>query len=316
MTVPHVVCLGDLMVDVLARLPGPLAPGSDTPAPVRLTGGGAAANVACWLVAAGAQATFVGRAGDDALGRQAVADLIDAGVEARVSVDPQRPTGTCIVLVAPDGERTMVPDNGANAGLGEIAPDLPEHADALYVSGYALLGAGSRPFALEAMRIARERGWPIVVDAASAAPLQTDPDFLARLGRDVLVLANSDEALVLTELDDAAAAAQSLALRTGTAVVKRGAAGAVWSDGSGVRSVPAVPADVVDTTGAGDAFAAGFLAAWLAGVQVGEALVAGTQLGAHAVGTVGARPEHSPRKPRGTECSNSIRSSCARPGVT
>ncbi len=287
----HVVCVGDLMIDVLARLPGPLAPGSDTPAPVRLTGGGAAANVACWLVAAGARASFVGRVGDDVLGRQAVADLTAAGVEARVCVDPHRPTGTCVVLVAPDGERTMVPDTGANAGLGEVDPDLPDDADALYVSGYALLGAGSRPFALDAMRIARERGWPIAVDAASAAPLAADPQFLARLGRSVLVLANTDEALVLSELDDAAAAAQSLALRTGSAIVKRGARGAVWSDGSGVTSVPAAPApDVVDTTGAGDAFAAGFLAARLTGTQPGDALRAGAALGARAVGTVGARP--------------------------
>lgn len=278
------------MVDVLARLPGPLAPGSDTPAPIRLTGGGAAANVACWLVAAGARATFVGRAGDDVLGRQALADLTAAGVDTRVSLDPERPTGTCLVLVAPDGERTMVPDAGANAGSGEVAPDLPDTADALYVSGYALLGPGSRPFAVEAMRVARERGWPVVVDAASAAPLSADPGFLDRLGRDVLLLANTDEALVLTELDDAAAAAQSLALRVGSAVVKRGAAGAVWSDGSGVRSVPATSADVVDTTGAGDAFAAGFLAAQLAGDGVAAALLAAAVLGARAVARVGARP--------------------------
>ena len=280
------------MVDVLARLPGPLAPGSDTPAPIRVTGGGAAANVACWLASAGARATFLGRAGDDALGRQAVAELRAAGVETRVPVDPARPTGTCIVLVAPDGERTMVPDAGANAGLGEVVPDLPVSADALYVSGYALLGPGSRAFAVEAMRLARERGWPIAVDAASAAPLALDPGFLDRLGRDVLVLANTDEALVLTELDDAAAAAQSLALRTGAAVVKRGAAGAVWSDGSGVRSVPAATADVVDTTGAGDAFAAGFLSVWAAGGPVPDALATGAELGARAVGRVGARPEH------------------------
>ncbi|WP_375482991.1 carbohydrate kinase family protein [uncultured Jatrophihabitans sp.] len=289
---PHVVCVGDLMVDVLARLPGPLAPGSDTPASVRLLGGGAAANVACWLVAAGAHATFVGRVGDDVAGRQALDGLTSAGVRAHVSVDDRRPTGTCVVLVAPDGERTMVPDAGANAGLGEVAVELPDDADALYVSGYALLGEGSRPFAVEAIREARARGWVVVVDAASAAPLAADPGFLDRLGRDVLVLANTDEAVVLTELDDAAAAAQSIALRTGRAIVKRGAAGAVWSDASGVRSVPAArtEAEPVDTTGAGDAFAAGFLASWLDGAPVNYALTEGAALGARAVGQVGARP--------------------------
>ncbi len=284
----HVVCVGDLMVDVLARLPGPLAPGSDTPAPVTLLGGGAAANVAAWLVAAGASATFIGRAGDDALGRRALDDLLVAGVDARVQLDRQRPTGTCIVLVDPDGERTMIPSAGANAAPGDLA-SLPAAADWLYVSGYTLLGPNSRSFALAALGVARRRGWPIAVDAASAAPLRElgAVEFLDLLGSDVLLFANADEARALTGLDDPAAAAQALALRCGHAIVKRGPAGAVWSDGSGVRSVPAADVALVDTTGAGDAFAAGFLAA--AG-DVAEALAAAVRLAAAAVGRVGGRP--------------------------
>src|SRR5207237_4801209 len=97
----RVVCVGDLMVDVLAVLPGPLARGSDTPAEVRLLGGGAAANVAAWAVVAGASAVFVGRTGTDALGRDAVAQLAAAGVDARSTPDPHRPTGPCTVLLHP-----------------------------------------------------------------------------------------------------------------------------------------------------------------------------------------------------------------------
>jgi sugar/nucleoside kinase (ribokinase family) len=282
----HVVCVGDLMVDVLARLPGPLAPGSDTPAVVEFTGGGAAANVATWLVTAGARATFVGRTGDDPLGQQAVAELEAAGVEPVVTVDASRPTGTCIVLVGPDGERTMIPSAGAN-GVSNDVVVLPATADWLYLSGYALLSAGARPFALAALEHARERGWAVAVDAASAAPLAAAPDFLSWLGGSVLVLANEDEAAVLTGFDEPGAAAQALAVRCGHAVVKRGAAGAVWSDGSGVRSVPAVDVAVVDSTGAGDAFAAGFLAC--AG-DVAESLQAAVALATRAVGRVGARP--------------------------
>ncbi len=284
----RVVCVGDLMVDVLARLPGPLAPGSDTPAAVEFHGGGAAANVAAWLVAAGADATFVGRVGDDALGRRARDDLHAAGVEAAVTVDPELPTGTCIVLVDPDGERTMIPSAGANAAASDSAT-LPLEADWLYVSGYALLGAGSRPFALAALEHARARGWSVAVDVASAAPLAAvGPEaFLGWVGPDVLLFANAAEARVLTGLDADAAAAQALAVRCGYAIVKRGAAGAVWSDGTSVLSVAAEPAPVIDSTGAGDAFAAGFLAT---ADEVAPSMAAAVRLAAVAIGRPGARP--------------------------
>ena len=169
----RVVCLGDLMMDVLARLPGPLAVGSDTPAPVGIYGGGSAANTAAWLVRAGLPTTFVGRVGDDALGRRALDELTAAGVDLAVSVDPDRPTGTCIVLVDVDGERTMVPSAGANAGLGDVAvpAELFDPDSLLHLSGYALFTAGSRPAALDALALARAAGCPISVDTASAAPL-------------------------------------------------------------------------------------------------------------------------------------------------
>src|SRR4051812_498356 len=138
----HVICVGDLMVDVVARLPGPLAFGSDTPAPIGIYGGGAAANVAAWLVAAGASSTFVGRIGDDSFGLRAVEELTAAGVEPLVTIDPQRATGTCIVLVNERGKRTMVPCAGANDAANDPAL-LPPLADWLYLSGYALMSPGS-----------------------------------------------------------------------------------------------------------------------------------------------------------------------------
>jgi ribokinase len=289
----HVVCVGDLMVDVVAQLPGPLAPGSDTPAPIGIFGGGAAANVAAWLVEAGATATFFGRIGDDSLGLRAVEELTAAGVEPLVTIDPLLATGTCIVLVNEHGDRTMVPCAGANDAPSDAAL-LPATADWLYLSGYALMNTGSRSFALDVLAIARDRGWSLAVDAASSAPLlSVGPErFLDWLGEDVLLFANTDEALVLTGLEEPGAAAQALALRTGHAIVKRGVAGAVWSDGIGVRSVPAVTVDVVDSTGAGDAFAAGFLAAV---GEAGDALATAVELAARAVTRIGARPVRSDR---------------------
>jgi ribokinase len=294
--VPRVVCVGDLMVDVLARLPGPLAVGSDTPAPVEFLGGGAAANVAAWLSAAGTAATFVGRVGKDAAGADAVADLQRAGVTTVVSVDETRPTGCCIVLVEPGGERTMVPGAGANSGLGLVDANttLPAEADALYVSGYALLAAGARPFAQDAIALARGRGWLVAVDVASAAPLtELDAEeFGSWLGTALVVFANDDEAAVLTGCRGADAA-RALAQRFGEAVVKSGSSGAVWSDGQRLTTLPAPRLTVVDTTGAGDAFVAGFLHARLHGGSAEQWLAHGTELAGRAVQAVGARPRRS-----------------------
>ncbi|HEV7203050.1 MAG TPA: PfkB family carbohydrate kinase [Jatrophihabitans sp.] len=288
----RVVCVGDLMTDVLARLPGPLAPGSDTPSRIGLFGGGAAANVAVGLATAGLDAVFVGRIGHDALGRHAVAELAAHRVTPAISHDPLRASGTCIVLVAPDGERTMIPDAGANAGLGEVDPaTLPEAADCLYLSGYALLDSGARPFALAALAHARDRGWLIAVDAASAAPLAAiGADVFGRwVGRGVVLFANEDETRVLLggEPDDPA---RALAAQYGEAVVKLGAAGAVWSDGVDECVVGARPTTVIDTTGAGDALSAGFLSARLAGGDARACLERGAEFAARVVSQVGARP--------------------------
>jgi sugar/nucleoside kinase (ribokinase family) len=285
----RVVCLGDVMIDVLARLPAALAVGSDTPAGIGILSGGSAANTAAWLVAAGARAAFVGRVGDDLLGRKAVDELAAAGVELDVTVDPVLPTGTCIVLVDPSGERTMVPDAGANATGGEL-PEL-EASDHLHVSGYALFHPASRDTAVAALARARDLGCTVSVDAASSAPLRSfgREAFLSAVGS-VLVFANRDEATALTGEREAAAAARLLGARCGEAIVKCGGDGAVWSDGASVVRSSCRPVRIVDSTGAGDAFAAGVLAARRAGAPVADALRAGNELAARAIAKPGARP--------------------------
>jgi sugar/nucleoside kinase (ribokinase family) len=272
-----VVVLGDLMVDVVARMTGPLQVGSDTPADVSSRPGGAGANVAAWLAAAGAPVALVARAGDDEPGRSAVGKLRGHGVDvAGVVLDSERPTGTCVVLVAPDGERTMLPDAGANAALSPA--DLPafEAGAHLHLVGYTLLRDGPpREAALEALRRARERGMTISLDPSSAAPLRAfgAERFLDLAGPVDLLLPNRDEASVLGPL----------AGRAREVVVTVGAEGARWTDGSASVAAPAVASDVADTTGAGDAFAAGFLAAWLDGAPPAAALGAANALAARAL---------------------------------
>ena len=138
--------------------------------------------------------TLIGRVGDDAMAEVALSGL--DGVHLHVTRDPERSTGTCVVLVAPGGERTMLPDPGANDALA--ATDLPRFdGGILHVSGYALLRPGSRAAALEAIERARDAGMKISVDPASAAPLANDPIFLARVAPIDLLLPNADEADVL-----------------------------------------------------------------------------------------------------------------------
>ena len=138
--------MGDLLVDVVARPEGPLRVGSDTAARVRLAGGGSAANTAAWIAHRGGRAALLAAVGDDALGAVARRDLAAAGVELVGPVLDDVATGTCVVIVGPDGERTMLPDRGANDALPATAvePALDSGVSWVHVSGYALLHAGSR----------------------------------------------------------------------------------------------------------------------------------------------------------------------------
>ncbi len=293
----RVVSVGDLMTDVVAVAGGPTAVGSDTRSVVRVGGGGAAANTAAWLAATGHPVTYVGRVGDDLLGRAALAELRDLGVDVRAGIEPGAATGACVVVVSADGERTMYPDAGANAALtaADLPADLlgPAQPVHLHLSGYALLNEGSRAAARAALALARSAGHPVSVDPASAGPIGGVgvPAVLGWLDGVRLLLANEDEACLLGGTHDPLTAGAALAERFGEVVVKLGPDGAAWFGPAGARArVPAAPAEVVDTTGAGDCFAAGFLPAWLAGADPAHALAAGCALAARVVGRVGARP--------------------------
>jgi ribokinase len=283
--------VGDVMFDVVARLSGPLAPGSDSHAVIRFHGGGSAANTAAWLAKAGAEPVLVGRVGDDERGTTVRDELRANGVETVLAVDPELPTGTCIVLVGPDGERTMAPDAGANDALSDsdLTDELLASVAHLHVAGYALLRSGSRSAARAAIARALERGISVSVDPSSAALLS--PEFLDHAHGAGLLLPNAEEARMLSGEDDPERAAPALAARFGEVVVTLGADGALWTDGRETVRCDAVPVEaVVDSTGAGDAFAAGLLAARMDGAGPDEALAAGARLAARAVAQPGGRP--------------------------
>jgi sugar/nucleoside kinase (ribokinase family) len=293
----RVVVIGDLMTDTVAHAMLPLAKASDTPATVTMHGGGSGANIAAWLAVDGTEVAFVGRRGADIAGRNRDMELMGYGVDARLVMDPERPTGTCVVMVTHKGDQTMLSDPGANAALSpdDLPSDLFTPGCHLHVSGYTLLNTGSRQATLAAMSMARRAGMTISVDGASSAPLErggAEP-FLQMTNGATLLFVNAEQGRVLTGRTEPEQAARVLNAWYPHVVMKLAAQGAMYyANGrpDPVR-VPAPPIErIVDRTGAGDAFCAGFLPSWLDKKPPGEALTSGCRLAARAMGLVGARP--------------------------
>ena len=176
---------------------------------------------------------------------------------------------------------------------GDLIGSLFRPGRHLHLSGYTLLRDGSRDAGLVALTRALEVGMTVSVDPSSAALLDAvgAPTFLQWTQGASLLLPNVDEALALTRTSTVTQAAAELASSYGEVVVTLGEQGALWQNGFITASAPAERgAEVVDTTGAGDAFAAGFLASWLLHPEPETALASGNRLAAQAIGKVGARP--------------------------
>ncbi|GHA08330.1 sugar kinase [Streptomyces spiroverticillatus] len=288
--------VGDVVTDVVVRHTTAPARGTDTAARIRTLPGGAGANVACWAARRGCRdVRLLARVGaDSAAWHRDV--LHRAGVRAELAVDEDAPTATVVALVDADAERTFLTDSGAALRLSpaDWTPSLLDGIGHLHVSGYLLFAPASRATALLALREARRRGIPTSVDPASAgflAELGVDR-FLAAVENVDLLLPNADEARLLTGLPEPAEAAAELSRRIPTVAVTLGERGALLAaSGTVISRVAAVPVRApVDSTGAGDAFTGGFLAARLAGASDTEAAAAACRSGAEAVVRVGARP--------------------------
>jgi ribokinase len=258
----RVTTLGDLLLDVIVRLDAPLVPGDDQVAETRMGAGGQAANVAAWAAALGAEARFVGKRGDDVAGELALRELEGHGVEVAGPVEGRN--GVVVSIAAAD-DRTMASDRGASPTLRPEELDAEWFdCDALHLSGYSLLREPIAFAALRGAELAREHGAQVSVDLSSWTLFDDRfRDRLRELAPDI-VFANERERDELGALE-------------ATWIVKRGAAGVLV----GGETFPAVPTEVIDATGAGDALAAGYL---VGGIQVG------LQAAARCCAKLGAMP--------------------------
>lgn len=283
--------IGDVMTDVIVRPEGPIARGSDRRASISVQPGGSAANQAAWLAHHGAGVDFVARVGaGDVEGEAARFEAI--GVTPHLVGDPNRETGRLIALIDKDGERSFLTDRGANEKLE--ARDIPDaliaSASHISLSGYSFFAPSPRAAVLDVMRRAGDK--PISVDPASAEFLREvgAENFLAWTRGATILFPNEEEAAVLAGSTDPETQCARLAARYPLVVIKRGAAGAEAAEGAQRWRVKMSKTEPIDTTGAGDAFVAGFLAARLTGANIEIALARATKAGAVASTIVGGRP--------------------------
>jgi sugar/nucleoside kinase (ribokinase family) len=277
-----IVSIGDLLLDISIVPDGALRIDDDSPATITIGGGGQAANFCAWTAVLGEHVRLVTRVGDDERGRALVSELEAAGVEV-CPVWAFEPTGAIAVLVGPDGQRTMATQRGASVGL---APeDLEEtwfhDVHLIHVPAYSLFVEPLAAATRAAIKLVRDRGGMLAVDLSSAAGLRVyGPSrmayVLARLKPEVL-FATQEEAETL------GVPVEHLAQ---VPVVKLGAAGCTVFG----THIPSPPVEVIDPTGAGDAFAAAFCVAWLAGASPVESAERAVAAAARSVARAGARP--------------------------
>jgi sugar/nucleoside kinase (ribokinase family) len=293
-TSQKVLCIGDVMLDVVVALQAPINYGEDTPSKITTHGGGAAGNVASWIAHAGTAASIVARIGNDSAGAAITSEFEDLGVDYSSLRKTSDATGVVVVVVDKKGERTMFPETGANSGL--VVTDMPDLVgfDAAYVSGYALLNPRSRAGVLDMIAVIKSAGLPIFYDTVTVGAMKEVGRALIQSWLPLMdyVLPNEEEALYVADASDIDSALTKLLELCPAVIIKRGPSGVIAQNRGGTRiDIAAIKTVVADTTGAGDSFAAGFIATKISGGDLTASLKAGVTLAAKCVANIGARPQ-------------------------
>ncbi len=292
----NILSLGDLLLDVVVRY-DPLSGEADTgPDVVRTLPGGSATNFAVHAARLGASVRFVSRVGCDWEGEMLVRSLQLEGVEASVRTVQEAATGRVLVMVDPAGHRRMWSYPGASS---TFSPDDLDHTwfhnlDAFHLTGYSLLRDGPRPATLHALDMARSNGSPLCTLDPNPPHLISDygptryRDLLARLQFDI-IFPNLEEGRLLSGKEPPKEIAASLLDISPMVVLTLGERGCIVATHAGNLEVGAAQVDkVVDVTGAGDAFAAGFVVEYLKGKDPRQAATAANTTAGEVVRRVGA----------------------------
>ncbi len=312
-----VVAIGNAIVDVIAQADdaflakNALAKGSmqliDAPTADLLysqmgsaleTSGGSAANTLAGLAALGRKCGFIGQVADDQLGQIFAHDIRALGVTYTTALSTSDvPTARCLVLVTPDAQRTMNTFLGASQHLpaNALDADLIRSAGILYLEGYLWDPDEPRKAMRDAIAIARDAGRKIAFTLSDGFVIERHrDDFMALIDQGLIDILFSNEAEIqaLARIDDFDKAIEAVAPKVPLLVSTRSEKGAVAVTGGIRYEVGAAPvSQVIDTTGAGDLFAAGFLAAHVEGKDIEHCLKLGAIAAAEVISHYGARPE-------------------------
>ena len=271
--------------------------------PAREISGGSAANSMAGVAALGLDAGFIGQVADDQLGAIFAHDMTSLGVRFETPpISDSLPTGRCLILVTPDAQRTMNTCPGASHELApqRLDEQMIRSASITFLEGYLWGPERPRHAMLRAAQIAHEAGRTVAFTLSESLCIPGRKEGVLGMidgGMVDVLFANEDEAMLLAGASDLDGALSKLSPLVATLVVTRGPAGAMAIEGGSRVEIPAAPVEkVVDTTGAGDLFAAGFLAARCRARPLERCLEAGAQAAAEVISHFGARPEANLRE--------------------
>lgn len=293
-----IVAVGDLVWDVLAQPDTILLPGGDTTGRIALAPGGSAANVATWVARIGAPAAFVGAVGTDAFGDLIMADLAREGVQGHITRTPGYDTGVIVVMIDKAGQRSMITNQGADFQLypAHIPVAVMQQAAHVHITAWSLFSDPPRAAALYAAQTAKAAGATVSFDPASYQMIRemgrdTFDAIIAQLPIDI-ILPNRDEGMILTGEREPLLIAKALRNRFKDAVVvlKLDKDGCIVSAPDHEQHHATREVTVVDATGAGDSFNAGFLTSYLRDGNLTNAARLANNLGSWVVSHFGARP--------------------------
>jgi len=271
----RILVVGDAMLDVVVQPKETIAPTSDTPTNVRMSRGGAAANLAVALAQSDHDVYFLGVVANDLPGKMFYEELVRSGVTP-VLQNVEGSTGVVVAIIASDGQRAMLTDRGVNPQLSSefVLQQLETGFDHVHISGYTFLDPAISVVGKKILQYCVEQKISSSVDACSLAPLEKfgAKNFLSAVKDSAVFFANEEEALAVTQTSEIDAALKSLRSLFSEVVVTRGAKGAVAAIDDVSVSAPTQSRDVLDTTGAGDASTGAYLAARLDGCDIEEAL--------------------------------------------